>query len=282
VVPALLGIALAWSQGATIRFGLALLVLLGALAAHTGANLMNDYVDFKRGVDRPGTLGGSGVLVEGLLRPRAILNASVLFFAIALIIAVPLCVHVGLPLIMLVVAGFVAGAGYVLPPFSLKYRAMGDMTVFFAFGIGITLGSYMVLARAFSWVPVLCAIPIGLLVAAILHANNMRDIADDRAVSIKTLAGLLGHSRSRIFYAAIVFGSYVLVIFFSLTRIINPGALAVVLTLPVAWRLAVRVWRAPLSARDVLDCAVEQSAKLNLAFGLAMIAGIVGWRFFTG
>jgi 1,4-dihydroxy-2-naphthoate octaprenyltransferase len=282
VVPALLGISLAWSEGAVFRFGLALLILLGALAAHTGANLMNDYVDFKRGVDRPGTLGGSGVLVEGLLRPRAILSASIIFFAIAFAIAVPLCIRVGLPLVLLVLAGFVAGTGYVLPPFSLKYRAMGDMTVFFAFGIGITLGSYMVLAREFSWVPVLCAIPIGLLVAAILHANNMRDVADDRAISIKTLAGQLGLSRSRILYAAIVFGSYGLVLFLSLARIVNPGALIAVLTLPIAWRLVFRVWRALLPAREVLAHAVEQTAKLNLAFGLAMIVGILGWTFFTG
>ena len=282
VVPALLGMVLAWSGGAAIRIDLALAILLGALAAHTGANLMNDYIDFRRGVDRPGTLGGSGVLVEGLLPPRAILVASIIFFAIAFAIALPLCIRVGLPLILLVIAGFVAGAGYVLPPFSLKYRALGDMTVFFAFGMGITLGSYMVLSLEFSWVPVLSAVPIGLLVAAILHANNMRDIADDRAISVKTLAGLLGLGRSRIVYAAIVFGSYALVVLLSLTRIVNPGALAAILTLPIAWRLVARVWRASLPAHDVLDYAVEQTAKLDLFFGLAMMAGIVGWRLFVG
>ena len=282
VVPALLGMVLAWSGGAAIRIDLALAILLGALAAHTGANLMNDYIDFRRGVDRPGTLGGSGVLVEGLLPPRAILVASIIFFAIAFAIALPLCIRVGLPLILLVIAGFVAGAGYVLPPFSLKYRALGDMTVFFAFGMGITLGSYMVLSLEFSWVPVLSAVPIGLLVAAILHANNMRDIADDRAISVKTLAGLLGLGRSRIVYAAIVFGSYVSVIVFSLVGVINQGALAAVVTLPIAWSLVVRVWRAPLPAHDVLDYAVEQTAKLDLFFGLAMMAGIVGWRLFVG
>ena len=281
-VPALLGMVLAWSGGAAIRIDLALAILLGALTANTGANLMNDHIDFRRGVDRRGTLGGSGVLVEGLLPPRAILRASIIFFAVAFAIAVPLCIRVGLPLILLVIAGFVAGAGYVLPPFSFKYRALGDLTVFFACGVGITLGSYMVLSLDFSWVPVLGAIPIGLLIAAILHANNMRDIADDRAIAIKTLAGLLGLGRSRILYVAIVFGSYALVVAFSLAGVINYGALAAVVTMPIAWRLVARVWRAPLPAHEVLDYAVEQTAKLNLVFGLAMMAGIVGWRFFAG
>lgn len=274
VVPAILGAVVAWSDGIAINYGLAALALIGAVAAHTGANLMNDYVDFRKGVDRPGTQGGSGVLPEGILTPSAILFASVIFFAVAGSMAIPLCALVGWPLAVLIALGFVAGAGYVLPPFGFKYRAMGDLIVFAAFGIGITLGSYMVQSRAFSLSAIPYAIPIGLIVAAILHANNMRDVADDRAVSVRTLAVLLGFSASRIFYVAMVLGSYLLLLLFFLAGIVNPGALGALATFPLAARITSQVWRSSPGCKAIA-AAVEQTAQLNLIFGVAMTGGIV-------
>lgn len=280
VVPVLLGIAVAGAEGAKIRIGLALLTVVGAVAAHTGANLMADYFDFRRGQDRAGTLGGSGLLVDGTIPAERIFTGALIAFAIAFLVGVPLVLSAGWPLALIILAGFVIGAGYSLPPLGLKYRALGDAAVFLAFGVGITLGSYVVQTGHLSWVPTFYAIPVGMQVAGILHANNLRDIADDRAVRTKTLAGLAGEYGSRWLYVFYVLGAYAVLALFLITDRVLPGAAAAFLTLPLGLRLAQTVWRAPYPARDAIVMADAQTAQLNLIFGLAMIAGIVAWVVF--
>ncbi|HPM42011.1 MAG TPA: prenyltransferase, partial [bacterium] len=90
VVPVLLGAALAFADGISVSLWRLLLTLVGIVAAHAGGNLMNDYFDFRKGVDRPGTLGGSGALVDGLMTPRKVLFGAVISFAAAAAAGLPL------------------------------------------------------------------------------------------------------------------------------------------------------------------------------------------------
>lgn len=272
VTPVLLGAAVAWSQGVHISFALGLVAVVGAVAAHTGANLINDYMDFKKGVDREGTLGGSGILVEGILKPGDIFWGSAVFFTIAAVCALIACYVVGLKLMILIVIGLIAGAGYVLPPFGLKYRALGDVTVFIAFGIGVTLGSYMIQTGYFSWTPVIYAIPIGMLVAAILHSNNIRDMVHDKDSQVKTLAGLMGQKVAKFFYAFLVLGAYLAILLSIIFGVVAPFVALVFLTIPIAWRLVIKMYRTKDGESVVLMDA--KTAQLNLLFGLAMIAGV--------
>jgi len=280
MVPAFLGMALAWSGGYDFRHGFAVLTIIGVVAAHTGANLMSDYFDYRRGIDREGTLGGSGVLVEGLLSPRAIIIASLLSFIIAGIVAHFIISYAGFKIVWLVAGGLVAGVLYSLPPFGFKYGAMGEFVVFLAFGVGITVGSYVVQTGAYSWTPVWYSIPFGLLVAAILHANNIRDVESDVEAGVQTLAGMVGINRARFIYGAMVFFAYSLLIFFVLHGEMSPGSLAALVTLPLAWNLVFRVWRAPFVSADELANVDAKTAQLSLAFGVTMIAGIVFWKLF--
>ena len=281
VVPALLGIVLAWQAGFPIRIDLAIVTVSGALAIHTATNLLQDYFDFENGVDRPGTLGGSGVLVEGRIRPREIFFAAVLFFAISAAAAVPLILHAGMPLVVLIAAGFVAGAGYAVPNFGFKYRALGDVAVFFAFGIGITLGSYIVQARSVSWTVVICAASFGLLVDGILHANNMRDMEDDLRIGVRTLSAILGERGSRVFFLCIIAGAYAVTLVSAAVGVIHIGALLSLVTLPLAIGLMRDVWRTTSASREVLALAVGRTAMLSLVFGITMMMGIVGWQLFV-
>ncbi|MFH0800079.1 MAG: prenyltransferase [Pseudomonadota bacterium] len=278
VVPALLGLALAWMEGMKIRIDLAILTVIGAVAAHSGANLINDYIDFRRGIDRPGTKGGSGALIEQSLSPKAVLMGSIVTCAVAFACALPLCLHVGPKFIWLIAAGFVAGAGYVLPPFGFKYRALGDIVVFAAFGLGITLGSYVAQSQVFLWAPLLYAIPVGMLVSAILHVNNIRDLDDDRSVNAKTLAGMVGVRAAKGIYAALVLGAYALVTILVLCRAIVPTAVLVLITFPIGWKLVKKIRKATPPFNRSLDMADAATAQLNIFFGLMLIAGAIAWR----
>ncbi len=280
IMPVAVGVAFAWSQGIAIHWGWALITLIGVVAAHTGGNLINDYEDFRRGVDRPGTLGGNGLLVDGTLTPRAILVAALIAFAIAGIVAIPLVMHVGAELLWLVALGLLAGAEYVLPPLGLKYRALGDLTVFLAFGVGITVGSYSVQAVELSLAAAPVAVPMGLLVAAILHANNIRDVEDDTAVAVRTFAARIGPVRARMFFLLLIAGAYAMTLGLVVGHVVVPGAALVILTLPLAISIVREVWCGRAHDRRLAE-AVPRTAQLNLAFGGALVGGIVIWTAFA-
>lgn len=277
MVPAFLGMVLAWSEGNMFKHWLAFLTLVGVVTAHTGANLMSDYFDFRRGIDREGTLGGSGVLVEGLLSPKSILIASLFSFLVAGIVAHLIMLDAGFKVVWLVMGGLVAGVFYSLPPFGFKYGAMGEFVVFLAFGVGITVGSYVVQTGCYSWNPVWYSLPFGLLVSAILHANNIRDMESDVEAGVRTLAGMVGINRARFIYGAMVFFAYSLLIFFVLHGEMVPGSLAVLITLPLAWNLVFKVWRVPFISAEELSNVDAKTAQLGLAFGASMIIGIIIW-----
>ena len=278
IIPAFLGIALAWAGGYEINHYFAIITIIGAVAVHTASNLLSDYFDFKKGIDRSGTYGGSGVLVENLLQPRDILFASLLFYFISACVALFLIYFVGIKLIWIILVGLIAGVFYSMPPFGFKYGAIGELVVMIAFGVGITLGSYFVQTGQYSMIPVWHSIPFGLLVAAILNANNLRDLEDDVEVDVKTLAVMVGLNRARFVYGGFVFMAYALVIFFVAHGEMLTGSLACLLSLPLAANLVFNVWKAPYVSKEELNISVERTAQLSLAFGITMILGIAIWE----
>ncbi len=280
MIPVLLGITVAWSEGFTINFKLGFLTLIGILFAHTGGNLMSDYFDFKRGIDRDGALGGSGVLLENLLSPRDILIASIASFFLAGTVAHIIILQIGIKLVWLILGGFVAGLLYSVPPFGFKYGALGELLVFLTFGIGITVGSYMVQTGSYSLSPVWYSIPFGLLVSAILHVNNIRDVETDVQVGVTTLAGMIGPDHSRIIYAGFIIFAYVSLITFAVSGKVVPGAVAAILTLPMAIRLVIRVWQEPHLGSEQYILMDMKTAKLALAFGISLIVGMVLWTLY--
>ena len=85
-----------------------------------------------------------------------------------------------------------AGYFYTASPVSLAYVALGELTVFVFMGPVIVLGAYFVMALHFSAAALWASIPLGFMVAGILHANNIRDIESDTRHSKRTLATILG------------------------------------------------------------------------------------------
>jgi 1,4-dihydroxy-2-naphthoate octaprenyltransferase len=285
VISALLGGLVAVVHGGvrlnTLHF---ILVALAAACTHAAANLMNDYFDHRKGVDRPETLGSSGVINEGLMRPREILIESLVFWALSALLAIYFLIQVGTVLLPLLIVGFVAGAGYTAAPTQLKYRALGDLAVFVAFGVGITLGSYAVQTGHLSWVPVAYSLPVSFLVAAILHGNNLRDMDSDRAASITTLAMLLGPVRGWVFYLALLLLAYLSLVVFVASSVIVPFALIALISAPIALQIARRFGQARTASTGatggnppgVALARIDlETARLHMLFGVLLLLGML-------
>lgn len=263
LAPALVGAAAAARHGRFSAPDLAL-TLLAALLAHSGANLANTYFDFIKGVDGP--QADDRGLVDGLMEPRPMLALAAGLFAAGGAIGLLLVVKNGIPgLLWLGAAGFALAWTYTGAGVAYKYRALGDAGIFLTFGPGITAGSALIQARALVPEALWLSIPMGLLITAILHANNMRDEAGDAAAGVSTLAGRLGRGASMRLYHAMVFVPYL----FTLTLGSPwPPALCA-LSLPLAFRLR------SLAARGLLSELVPATAALVAAFGALLSAGLL-------
>lgn len=263
IVSILVGTALA--VGTTHRFDALtfLLLLVGGVLAHAGANVVNDYYDFRYGVD---TLPehGSGVLTDGTFTPRQMGRLALLCLGAAAVCGVLLVLRYhalyGVALWRPVVTLALIGLGCaVLYPVILKRYALGDLLVMVAFGIGMTLGAYILQTGSMSrhqfWYVVVISLPAAFLIDAILHANNIRDRESDQAARVRTLASLLPGRAGMAFQAVLLFAPPVFVLFGAIFHLLPLWSLLSLLTLP----LLVRCYR---------ELNVPLTAMAHLAFGL--------------
>lgn len=281
-MPVVFGTALAWVIGDTpLSVGRFLWALLTMMVLHSAANMLSDVFDDRRGLDGardPAPV--SGAIVRGLLAGRQVLRGALLLFALGTASGLLLALQTGTALLVVGALGVAVGASYSL----LKVFALGDLAVFLNFGLLGALGAWIVQARSFSWLPVVWAVPMALLVPAILHANNWRDAGKDRELEVVTVASLLGDHGSLVYYGALLFSPFLLTpALMAIPRFSGCGLrpmpltfLLVFLALPNALRLWGRAVRraAPRSPLDflALDGA---TARHNLLFGLLATAAVL-------
>ncbi len=216
VAPMLLSQFLAWqalnhSQGETLQASvpgfswlLALLCLSCALLLQISVNLANDYFDHRSGVDDDHRLGPVRVTQQGLLKPEQV--------KLGFIVSLVLGVSAGLAVMALSSAllfwlGLLCVFGvltYTSGPFPLAYNALGELVVFLVFGPVAVMGGYYAQCQellVLLWLPA-CA--MGLLAAAIMLTNNVRDDSSDRKAGKRTIVFFLGMGASRGLYLTMV------------------------------------------------------------------------------
>jgi 1,4-dihydroxy-2-naphthoate polyprenyltransferase len=203
IAPVLVGTALAGSEGEfrPLAFCAA---LVGSVFIQIGTNLSNDYSDARRGADTEERLGPVRVTAGGLVPPRKVLVATWLAFAIAVAAGAYLIALVGWELLAVGAASILAGVLYTGGPRPYGYEGLGELFVFGFFGVVAVTGSYYVQTEDLTWLAVGLSVPVGLLAAAILVVNNIRDVDTDRRAGKRTLAVRLGRDRARRLFALTV------------------------------------------------------------------------------
>jgi 1,4-dihydroxy-2-naphthoate octaprenyltransferase len=267
--------------GASFKGLLFLAALLGMAVLHTGANLLNDVYDYRKGIDRMVNPVSGGV-VRGWITQKEALVAGWLFLVVGSGIGLFIYSQVGTPVLVIGIVGVLIGILYTWGPLPLKYSALGDLAVFLNFGVLGALGAWTVQTGTVSWVPAIWAVPMSLLVVGILHSNNWRDIRSDSEGHIRTMATLFGDRRSESYYAFLLFTPFILIlVLLSISRAADIGPkmpltfLVTQLAVPLAIKLKRRGDRRhdPKRVQDflALDGA---TAQLNFLFGLLCIAAL--------
>lgn len=186
-----IAIALAWWHGRFVWVP-ALLCLLFALLAQVASNFANEYYDFKKGADKVGRVGPRRGVTEGDIKPRTLLIVTFATLAVAGVVGCCLIPYGGwwlLPVGIFIALGALA---YSTGPYPLSYHGLGELAVFFFFGIIPVTLTYYVQALRIEPLVILASMATGFLGVNVLLVNNYRDVDDDREAGKRTSVVIFG------------------------------------------------------------------------------------------
>lgn len=244
------------------------LAFFGAVIFHAAGNLIGDYQDYMSGVDRMEKTGPIRLIVLGVFKPKPILIYGYIVLLVGILIGVYLLINTGLPLLFIGIVGIIAATLY----YKFKYVALGDLIIFLSFGWGIALGTVYVMTGQLIWPILLVVAPTGLLIVAILHANNTRDMLQDKAAGIKTQAMNLGLEGSQVMYQTLLLVAYLLIAVAVMIRLLHPLAFLVLLSFPIAIKNIKLMKTATINDLAIIQFLDTHTAKLVLMFSLLLVA----------
>jgi len=255
-VPAVFGAAYAAYSGVPFDWPRFLLALFGAVLAHAGVNMANDYYDHLSGDDlltpRTPVSGGSKVIQEGLLAPKQVLVAATISLCLAaaiglyLVFLPPPLTPRPSPLVLVAVGllGLFIAWFYAAPPVKLGHRkGAGEIACLLGCGPVIVSGAYVAQAGRLTWQAVLVGLPIGILMAMVLFINEFHDRDADGQVGKNTLVVVLGTRASARVLAWSLAATYLAIAGLVVFDVLPLAALAAFLTAPLAVFAALRARR---------------------------------------
>jgi 1,4-dihydroxy-2-naphthoate octaprenyltransferase len=270
VAPVLIGTACAYEAGG-LDVSAALAALAGAVFLQIGANLSNDVFDFEKGADAGPRLGPTRVVQAGILSAAAVRTGMAASFALATIAGVYLVSVAGPAVVAVGLLSIASAVAYTAGPYPLGYNGLGEVFVVLFFGFAAVVGTSFVQVRAVPGLAWLASVPPGLLSAAVLAVNNIRDRDSDARVGKRTLAVLLGRRGAFAEFVVLLGVSYAVPLLMALAGMARPTVLLSWVTLPVALRLVRRVGH---DEGRALNRSLVATARLTLTFGLLFSAGI--------
>ncbi len=285
IMPVLVGSALAWQQSLSPQtpFGKFHLLhfialLLAVVALQIGANLVNDYYDYIKGIDASNSLGPGGLIQQGLIRPTRVLNMGLIMLALGTLVGIVVASAGGPYVYLFVLIGLLCAFFYSATIYAISSLTLGEIAVFCIFGPLLTLGAYLVqlgglINHASLLTVLLYSLPLGLLATAAIHANNMRDVESDVQAKKRTLASSLNLGLSRLLYVLLVLGAYAVILALGIPHGAPHFVLLTLWTLPILVVALTGVLRADMPAS--LHIVMRTTLKLETYFALLLLGAIL-------
>ena len=273
VAPVLVGVSLAVEQGAFHALA-ALCAMLGAVFIQIGTNYANDAEDFVRGADTDARKGPRRATAAGLVTAGQMRAAAAVAFGLAFAAGLYLIARGGWPILALGLASIASGYAYTAGRYALAYTGLADVFVLVFFGPVAVAGTFYVQALDLPlWVPVAGLGP-GFLATAILLANNVRDVEEDRAADKRTLVVRFGRPFGVRLYNHCVSGAVVVPASLALVSRDHLGVLAAAVLAAVVGRRLVRTL-ATSEDPAVLNTLLGKTAGLLFLYSVTFALGWV-------
>ncbi|MBI4312568.1 MAG: 1,4-dihydroxy-2-naphthoate octaprenyltransferase [Chloroflexi bacterium] len=271
VVPVLVGTALAARQG-PVDWLLFALAFCGAVLIQVGTNLADEYTDHRKQGGQDKYPAPHKVIARGLLPPGAVLQGTAISFGLSTVMGLYIVSQVGWPILVVGLLSTLAGYLHSSGPFPLGHHLLGELTVFVFMGPLIVMSAYFVQTAGVTWPVFWASVPVGLLVTAILQANNLRDRDDDRAGGKRTFATLLSLQAGRWVFAWLVYLAYAVMVVDAMSGVLPWYALLALLSMPQAFKTVRLLARA--GGRPAFNAVLVGTAKLHMQAGLLLALGI--------
>ncbi|MBX2812497.1 MAG: 1,4-dihydroxy-2-naphthoate polyprenyltransferase [Myxococcales bacterium] len=270
VIPVLVGTAVAIYLG-ELRLIRALAALFGAVMIQVGTNFANDLFDARHGADTEGRVGPVRAVQAGLLSPQEMAVATTAAFLLASLAGIYLTYVAGWGVVVVGLASILSGVAYTAGPKPLGYIGLGDIFVFFFFGVVAVMMTTYVQVLSVSVLSWWVSIPIGALSTAILTVNNIRDREQDSAANKNTLVVKFGRIFGVVEYWMCL-GVAFLVPLGLVIAGYGPWVLLSWVSLPLAYDPLVSVVR---DEGPVLNATLGATARLLLVYGVLLAVGLV-------
>lgn len=269
--PVLIGSASAWHDG-VFAFVPFVVVLFCALAIQVGVNYANDLADAQKGADTEDRIGPQRAVASGVISESSMRNGILVAFGLAALGGIYLIWYAGWPIFVIGLVSIIAALGYTNGPIPYGYYGLGEVFVFVFFGLVATVGTRYVFSASIPSAVWTGAVVMGLLAAAILEANNIRDIDTDRLAGKRTLAVVIGRQASRRLFAATVWGAFLIVLFGSLVGWFPAMCLIAFAVAPLTIPLVKTVFEE--TSGPALIGVLKGTAQVQLFTGLLLALGI--------
>lgn len=271
-IPVIVAACLAWALAGAFDAGIAAIALAASVLMQVVTNLQNDVGYTERGGETGTRVGLPRATANGWLATGEVKRAIVAAIVLAQIVALPLMIRGGWPIVATSASSTIAAWAYMGGPRPIAYTPLGEATVFVFFGLVAVCGTWYVLAGSLAIAPAIAGAAIGMHAAAVLLVNNFRDRDHDATTGRRTLPVVLGRDASLALYAFLLFAP------FALAGLLAFRAASAWLALPLgvlpwAWRLARRLPAAPPGAAQ--NAMLFSTVLLEVAFGLALSAGAI-------
>lgn len=207
-VPVFVGTMYALIQNNTFHTGLFIAMLVASILIQAATNMFNEYYDYVRGLDTDKSVGIGGTIVRDGVAPKTVLNLAFIFFGIAILLGVYICIESSWWIAVIGAASMVIGYLYTGGPIPIAYTPFGELFAGLLMGTVIIAISYYIQTLMITKEVVLISIPIAIFIGAILLANNIRDLDGDKVSGRKTIAILIGRKNAIIFLASLFFIAY--------------------------------------------------------------------------
>lgn len=274
VVPILLATALAYTEGQTVVWWVTVCSLISAICIQIATNLFNDAIDFKKGADTKDRLGPKRVTQSGLVSPRAVYIMACLALVVATILAIPLVVKGGLPVLLVGAVSLFLAYGYTGGPWPLAYLGLGDLFVILFFGLFAVGGVYYLHTETVSVSALVLGLQIGLLSTVLIAINNLRDVDQDRLANKKTLPVRFGVqiARFEIYILMLIsfIGTFYWFFVFKSFYVLLPF-----LAIPLSVKIIMGIKKNPPG--PIYNSFLAQSAGLQMVYSSLLTLGFL-WR----
>ena len=237
IAPVLFGAT--YALGYEIKFSILkfILFLLACLLIQAATNLFNEYYDYKHGLDKIDSEGISGSIVKGNLSPREVMVGALVLYAIAFILGLILTFMTSLYVLLIGLVCMLAGYFYTGGKYPIAYSPFGEVVSGFFMGtIIISLSFYFQTGYVNADI-IVVSLPLFIMIGAILLANNIRDLDNDKESGRRTYAILVGRNNAIKTMAISFIVVYLLNVLFIVTKNASWWNLLVFVTIPLAIKI---------------------------------------------